>query len=363
MRKILIWGLAMLCLSMPAYASTTDHISDYANLLTNEQEDALNKTIMEMEYYSGYDFYLLTTYDNDGIGSREYAIRFLTERDVKSGTVYLIDMDDRECQIITTGNMVDIYTDEMVDDTLDHTWQYLADEGYYDYYVAVLEDTKNAVDNQAAGSEKENVKDDADASVTRDEISLDRNQVYYDGTVITYNEPIPDALYEYEVSKPFEDLPMDNPPLKILTNKEGLVRCITVSSDEVLTYNGIKVGMSQDRITATHDTYFEMGRSIDVYYQGDKFLGKEDFPTTDGYLLYSYRIDDGRIESFYICDDVYAKTMKLEASVDGKRPPSQEQQFVQNYILKNRTNVRIMEPSLLKERRATSTRSLVLTFP
>jgi len=144
MKRILPVIIAIL-IAVPVSASQTDHISDYAGLLEQEQIDDLNKIIMEMEYYSNNQYYLITTYDDDGIGAQKYAENHLFSRNVESGASFLIDLDAREYYIATVGDVVTSYTDDLVDETIDKTWVYVAEGDYYEFFKAALEDLNKAV--------------------------------------------------------------------------------------------------------------------------------------------------------------------------------------------------------------------------
>ena len=72
MRRFLPIILAIV-IAFPVSASTKDHISDYAGLLSEEEVNELNSEIMEMEYHSDCKFYIVTTYDDDGLGAKGYA--------------------------------------------------------------------------------------------------------------------------------------------------------------------------------------------------------------------------------------------------------------------------------------------------
>ena len=148
MRRLLPIILAIIIV-FPVSASTKDHISDYAGLLTSDEVDELNSVIMEMEYYSDCKFYILTTYDDDGLGAKGFAEEFLYDNVTDSGAVYLIDYDSHEYYIATLGEVTEKYTDELVDETVDKVWTYVAEKDYSEFFKAVLEDTKIAMGLEA----------------------------------------------------------------------------------------------------------------------------------------------------------------------------------------------------------------------
>ena len=128
--------------------------------------------------------------------------------------------------------------------------------------------------------------------------------------MISYNTEIPESLYSYETTA-FGQLAMENPPVKVITNKEGIIRALYIMSDEIETYDGIRVGMCVNRITATYPDAIEGPDIFDILFDEDGNTVKgEDRDPEGEYLYYSYRIKDDFIESIMICDSTYAKTMR-----------------------------------------------------
>lgn len=148
MKRILPLILAIM-ISVPVSASTKDHISDYAGLLTSDEVDELNSTIMEMEYYTNCKYYIVTTYDDDGLGAKEFAEEFLYDNVPDSGAVFLIDYDSREYYISTLGEVAEKYTEDRIDETVSKVWTYVAEKDYLGFFKAVLEDTKVAMGLEA----------------------------------------------------------------------------------------------------------------------------------------------------------------------------------------------------------------------
>lgn len=144
MRRLLPIILAIV-IAFPVSASTKDHISDYAGLLSEEEVNELNSEIMEMEYHSDCRFYIVTTYDDDGLGAKGYAEEYLFDNVTDSGAVYLIDYDAREYYIATLGEVREKYTDELIDDTVEKVWVYVSEKEYAEFFKAVLEDTRAAM--------------------------------------------------------------------------------------------------------------------------------------------------------------------------------------------------------------------------
>ena len=141
------------------------------------------------------------------------------------------------------------------------------------------------------------------------QVELYKEQVYVDGTVVTYNEPVPDTLMKYTVTNALGKLDSEDAPLKIVVNDEGIVRCITILDNSVWTYDGIRVGMPITQVTEQYEKNIGMGY-VYLYYQGDDMLEMDDLPTDEECLIYTYYRNDGKIGMISICDSVYAKIMK-----------------------------------------------------
>ena len=96
---------------------------------------------------------------------------------------------------------------------------------------------------------------------------------------------------------------------------QRIVRCISVVSDEVETWDGITTGLSENRITAAYDEVIEAGSFLYLYYHEGNMLEKKDLPPQENCLIYGYSLADGRIGMIQICDSEYAKK-RDKASTD-----------------------------------------------
>ena len=144
------------------------------------------------------------------------------------------------------------------------------------------------------------------------DIELTKNQVYVDGVVLTYNEPVPEELSKYTYTKVFEmDVP-DDAPVSIFVNKEGIARAINILSPSVQTFDSIRVGDKMDTVRETYEKIVSAGASLCAYWQDDRMLTQEDMPVDD-YLVYTYTksLDlDWQIGRITICDMEYAKAAR-----------------------------------------------------
>lgn len=139
MRNVSVWFTAIcfsacLFFAMDVWAET-DYVYDYANLLTTEEEDALQKSAEFCENKWNMNFLVVTTDDAEGKSSREYADDFYDERFPESseedGVLYLIDMENREIYLSTCGEAIRYLTDSRIDSILDEAYEYATAGEYY----------------------------------------------------------------------------------------------------------------------------------------------------------------------------------------------------------------------------------------
>ena len=100
-------------------------------------------------------------------------------------------------------------------------------------------------------------------------ISLTLDQVYVDGTVLTYNEPVPDSLKKYTVLKHLDEDLLKEAPIVIVINEENVVRSITIQESAVRTYDGIRIGMPIDNVKEKYKKSIEWDNLVSLYYRDD----------------------------------------------------------------------------------------------
>ncbi len=133
--------------SMVSYgAETEQRVFDYGDLLSSQAERELEAEIAALQEKMGMDAVLVTIVDAEGKSAQDYADDFYDEggfgtRKDYSGALYLIDMDNREIYISTSGTMIRFLTDERIEDMLDHAFSYVAEGDYEGTAWSFLEDT------------------------------------------------------------------------------------------------------------------------------------------------------------------------------------------------------------------------------
>lgn len=137
---------AFLALGLPAAASPLAayaaeeggrRVFDEADLFTDQEEEQLEDSLLTAREETGMDLVIATCLDADGKSGQEYANDFYDmggfgTGDDHSGALFLIDMDNRELVISTTGEMIDILTDARQDRILDEVYEAVSDGSYYE---------------------------------------------------------------------------------------------------------------------------------------------------------------------------------------------------------------------------------------
>lgn len=126
-------------------------VFDQAGLFAPEEVQQLETEITALEERIQYDVVVVTADDAGGKSAMEYADDFYDENGFgtgteKSGVLLLIDMDNRELWISTSGDMIDILTDARIDSILDDVYEGMADENYVKAAENFLEKTEYFVE-------------------------------------------------------------------------------------------------------------------------------------------------------------------------------------------------------------------------
>ncbi len=114
---------------------TSKKVYDFADLLTTAEEDNLYNSITEFIANYDLDMAIVTTLKNSTSAMR-YAEDFYDYNgfgtdSTNDGIIFLIDMDNREMYIATTGMAQLIYDDYRINKILDATYDEITTEDYY----------------------------------------------------------------------------------------------------------------------------------------------------------------------------------------------------------------------------------------
>ena len=91
------------------------------------------------------DLAFLTTNDTEGKSVQQYGADFYVEQNLGlgenyDGVIFVLDMGNREGQIITSGKAIDIYTDYYIDVMWDDMVTFLSDGDYYNAFFTLYMD-------------------------------------------------------------------------------------------------------------------------------------------------------------------------------------------------------------------------------
>ncbi|MBE6157627.1 MAG: TPM domain-containing protein [Firmicutes bacterium] len=122
-------------LKTPA-VNSEEKVYDFANLFTDNEETKLKDEIDTYINIHNMDLVVVTINSNNKASARDYADDFYDYNDfgigsTRDGVLFLIDMDNREIWMSTTGNAIKMYNDYRIESSLDQVYSYMSDEEYY----------------------------------------------------------------------------------------------------------------------------------------------------------------------------------------------------------------------------------------
>ena len=116
--SLLLIFLLFLSFALTAYGAQEppDYVVDYAGLLTDAEEEALQQRVQESKAEFKLDIVIVTIYGTGSKNVQEYADDFYDQNGYgyganKSGILLLLDMEAREWYMSTCGDAIYIFTD------------------------------------------------------------------------------------------------------------------------------------------------------------------------------------------------------------------------------------------------------------
>lgn len=135
------------------WAAGRARVTDEAQLLDSGEEAEIQEKAQSMANEWGYDFLVYTTEDAGGKSSGTCAEDYyLDNASQDNGIVYIIDMDNREVNLRTSGAMIDVLSDARIDRILDDAYEYVSDGEYADTFLVMLDDTQTYLEKPGDGS-------------------------------------------------------------------------------------------------------------------------------------------------------------------------------------------------------------------
>ena len=129
------------------YTQGSYDVVDAAGLLSEEDIAEVTQNLSALAENTGWSVFAITTDDAHGMSAREYADDFVdTYAFEQDGVCFLIDMDNRELYISTTGMGIRYLTDDRIDSMLDNAIGYCADEEYRSCFNQLIRDAQRYYD-------------------------------------------------------------------------------------------------------------------------------------------------------------------------------------------------------------------------
>lgn len=141
-KSSIVWTTLILLMTavmaLTSRAASSQRVYDGAGLFTKAEKELLEQSIAELTGEMNMDFVVLTATDKEGKTQAEYADDFYDENDFgtgedRSGLLFMIDMESRDCYISTSGDMIDYLTDARIAQILqydDRLWELLSAGNY-----------------------------------------------------------------------------------------------------------------------------------------------------------------------------------------------------------------------------------------
>ena len=154
MRLCALWVVTALFLlsgtgRMQALASDNSQLilEDQADLLSESEETDILRQAQQIASKTKWDVRILTTDDTNGRSARDYAEDYYMDNyHSDDGFACLIDMDNREIYIATSGETIYYLTDDRREALLDNAYEYVSDGDYAGTFESMLTDMQKYYD-------------------------------------------------------------------------------------------------------------------------------------------------------------------------------------------------------------------------
>lgn len=137
-----------------------EKIYDFAELLTQEEENTLYTEINNYISNTNLDMAVVTIDDNNKTSPRNYAddfyhYNYFGKGTTHDGLLFLIDMDNREMWISTNGEAIIMYDDNRLDRILDKTYDKISQKDYDGCVSEFIDEATNYYNNGIPSSNKD----------------------------------------------------------------------------------------------------------------------------------------------------------------------------------------------------------------
>lgn len=144
--------------SLADLTGTYDRVYDLADLLSDEEEQAVSDQILVLKDKMQMDLAVVTTEDTYGYSLQNFADQFYIDKELGtgedySGALFLIDMGRRELTFSTSGKMIRYLPDSRLEAIYKDVIAYAAEGDYYGAASAFVKDVEICYDNKIAANQ------------------------------------------------------------------------------------------------------------------------------------------------------------------------------------------------------------------
>lgn len=159
-------------LSTPA-VDASEKIYDFADLFTDDEEKKLFRQVSNYIKKYNMDLAIVTISSNEKSSIRTYAEDFYDYNEfgtnsTQDGSLLLIDMDNREIYLETTGAAISMYNSIRVDQILKVITSYMTDQEYYEGTSKFVTIIKNYAQKGLPQSDENRYTINRDGQIVRD---------------------------------------------------------------------------------------------------------------------------------------------------------------------------------------------------
>lgn len=147
-RIAMVFMIMIICIPLTGKINAElKRVVDKASLFSSDEIISLENRIKEISTIYEMDIVIVTTDNVEGKSSREYSDDFFDYEgyglgNENSGILMLINMEDREVYISTSGKGINYFTDNRIESILDDVYSYLSDGDYIGGSEAFLSSTE-----------------------------------------------------------------------------------------------------------------------------------------------------------------------------------------------------------------------------
>ena len=152
------YQLALRLINEDTYTSSsptvrgTPLVNDYADLLSDKEEENLYVKLRKVSDKYDIDAVVVTTNSTNGKSIEDYADDFYDYNGYKEdGVMFVIDMNEHEVYVQTSGKCISYVTDYGIDVIFDDMWSDLTNGRYYDAFVIFAKDADSIMKSGESG--------------------------------------------------------------------------------------------------------------------------------------------------------------------------------------------------------------------